>query len=65
MLWYEVTRPRFIPVKSIVVSGGPVDGFKFFGPFDTEVEAEAWATEWLDCDVWWVTTIDLPGGEGN
>jgi hypothetical protein len=42
--------------KYIVVVGDPVDGFEFYGPFNTEPEAIEWAGENLNGD-WWTASL--------
>ena len=48
-------------VRIIVVSGNPIDGMTFTGPFPTSDDALAWA-EGTD-EHWWITTLASPEGE--
>lgn len=45
----------------IVIIGGPVDGFKYYGPFPTYLAAEAFVQSLQDQDdsdvPWWVTKL--------
>jgi hypothetical protein len=43
----------------IIVTGNPVDGFKFFGPFS---DREAAVQDWNDLSEgdWWVATVERP-----
>jgi len=42
----------------IIVTGNPIDGFSFHGPFSDRNDAIEWAEE-LDPD-WWVVELDTP-----
>lgn len=45
----------------IIVTGNPVDGFEFFGPFDDEVAAAEWADKNDDgMPYWWVSYLSNP-----
>jgi hypothetical protein len=51
---------------SLVISGDPVTGFSFFGPFAEVSEAVAWSQLELAGAAWWVTPLVRPkGGIGN
>ena len=42
----------------IVIVGNPVDGFSFYGSFDTESEATDWAgDEYGSMNDWWVAEV--------
>jgi hypothetical protein len=40
----------------ILITGGPGDGFVFYGPFDSHADAAAWA-EWHMDGPWWIATL--------
>lgn len=44
----------------IIISGNPVDGLNFFGPFDDIELAIEWAAERFD--EWWSATLYAPSG---
>lgn len=44
----------------IIVSGQPVDGFRFFGPFDSSDNAVAYATIFLTHNDWWLANLETP-----
>lgn len=46
-------------MTTIIVTGNPVDGFTFYGPFEDGVEAQDWATAFLDGD-WWGANLRQP-----
>lgn len=46
--------------KWIVVSGNPVDGFTFHGPFDGDGIAESWADHFLDDEEYWLAKVYAP-----
>lgn len=43
----------------IVVTGNPIDGFRFIGPFEETNKAIAWATDHCTAD-WVVTQLKTP-----
>lgn len=43
-------------MRYIVVSGNPIDGFHFRGPFDDEDDAREWAEQHCKGD-WWVAPL--------
>lgn len=46
----------------IVITGNPVDGFAYHGPFESEEEAQEWAEN--ECqDDWWVAPLASPSEE--
>lgn len=45
----------------IVISGNPVDGFVFIGPFQNEDQAAEYGDRIDDGD-WWIGKIDQPWG---
>jgi len=47
----EVTEP------SIVITGNPVDGLFFYGPFPNSDEASHWAGVEHDGQDWWITEL--------
>ena len=40
-----------------VVTGNPVEGLKFIGPFTQPHYAAEWADEWIPDSDWWVVTV--------
>ena len=44
-------------IQYIVITGNPVDGFTYTGPFDTFDEAHCWATEFQTGDDWWIARL--------
>lgn len=46
-------------VSHIIVSGNPVDGFRYTGPFVTYAEAEQQAEGW-DIPDWWISDLRSP-----
>ena len=50
-------------VLNIVITGNPVDGLEFYGPFEEGEEANEWADEHLTPDDkdWWITSLIPPG----
>lgn len=47
----------------IVVTGTPIDGFRFFGPFSDGNEATEYAAtncESDHCESWWVVKLEKP-----
>lgn len=44
--------------KYIVICGDPVNGFKYYGPFDTVEEAQHWAEG--DSHETWVAPLEFP-----
>lgn len=43
----------------LLVTGNPVDGFSFVGPFDDHAKASEWADRRMDSD-WWIVPIEKP-----
>lgn len=43
--------------KSIIISGNPVDGFAYFGPFDDDVSAIDWADQQRLPEAWWMASL--------
>lgn len=43
----------------IIVTGNPVDGFEYHGPFNTEDSAIEWADTFIE-DEWWLAHLDAP-----
>ena len=46
-------------MKFIVMSGNPIDGLQFTGPFSSTDDAVAWAEELCKTD-WWVVPLEVP-----
>lgn len=40
-------------VKHLIVQGNPVDGFNYYGPFDTPGEAEDYVLKYDNGESWW------------
>lgn len=40
-------------VKHLIVQGNPVDGFTYYGPFDTQQEAEDYVLKYDNGESWW------------
>lgn len=60
-----MTKPRSIPPGEdifdlmgmhILITGNPVDGFEYFGPFKTGEEAITYGEDWLSSD-WWIALL--------
>jgi len=49
--------PIIAGAQTIVVSGNPVDGLCFHGPFDTSDEATEWAEGYIGED-WWIAALE-------
>lgn len=55
----------------IIVVGNPIDGYKFFGPFDSYDDADVWAEgphegklqEFFDCKESWICPLTPPAPE--
>jgi len=43
---------------SIVITGNPVDGLFFYGPFKTAEDANEWADAEQSDKEWWVSHLD-------
>lgn len=43
----------------IVIIGNPIDGFEYYGPFDTHQQAADWGEDLVSGD-WWVTIVESP-----
>lgn len=50
-------------MKYIVVEGNPVQGFQYFGPFDSTEEADDFAAD-QDSDEVWTVRLLSESGEG-
>jgi len=46
--------------RSIIVAGNPVDGFKFYGPFDDTGSANEWADDNIRNEDWVVGGLIAP-----
>lgn len=45
----------------IVISGNPIDGCSFYGPFKTRDQANDWADRNVANEYdWWVTNLEEP-----
>ena len=44
----------------IIITGNPVDGFTFIGPFNDSEEADAYAVEKLRGEEWWIADMSEP-----
>ena len=44
----------------MVSEGTPHDGFKFYGPFATNIQAESWAMARENNGFWWIHTVERP-----
>lgn len=42
----------------IIVTGNPIHGFEFFGPFPYEVAAIEWAERKFDDREWWTAFVN-------
>ena len=40
-------------MKAIIITGNAVEGFEFYGPFETELEAIEWANQDAHLDETW------------
>lgn len=47
---------------AIVITGNPVEGLFFYGPFNDEACAVEWATRHHDGQDWWVTRLNPQEG---
>lgn len=43
----------------IIIIGNPVEGFEYFGPFDSIDQATDWGADLVQGD-WWVTVVESP-----
>ena len=55
----SMTMKPALAVSYIVVSGNPVNGFSYFGPFIDAGAALAWAKDAI-AEAWWVTKLEGP-----
>jgi len=44
--------------QHIIVTGNPLDGLEFYGPFDTSDEAGEWAEKKIPNNEWWIATLE-------
>jgi hypothetical protein len=42
-----------LTMKAIIITGNPVEGFEFYWPFETELEAIEWANQDAHLDETW------------
>lgn len=49
------------PTQAVIITGNPVDGFSFIGPFPDEDAAREYG-ENLIPDDWWVSELETPIG---
>ena len=54
-----------MPDAYVVITGNPVDGLFFYGPFDSYDEATAYAERNHDGDDWWATKLQQPEEEDD
>ena len=47
-----------VRTKFVIITGNPVDGFKFIGPFDNGPAAVDWANYVALEPDWWVGTVE-------
>jgi hypothetical protein len=47
--------------QRIIVTGTPIDGFTYIGPFDSFDSAESYADHIGVMGDWWITTLQSPG----
>jgi hypothetical protein len=52
-----------MPKKYILITGDPVDGFFYYGPFDTNDDAVAYADDEQHGMDWWVAELQPPKKE--
>lgn len=50
-------------MKYIIITGNPVDGLGFVGPFKTAEEANRYADLSFTAGDWWVVSLDKPERE--
>lgn len=43
----------------LAVTGNPIDGFSFVGPFDSYEAASEWSDRRSDSD-WWIVKVEAP-----
>jgi hypothetical protein len=48
-------------MRNIVVTGNPVYGFYYYGPFDSVESASEWARTTLSSPDWWVAGLTVIG----
>jgi hypothetical protein len=42
----------------LIMAGSPIDGYAYYGPFDTETEAHDWALYEVKIEAtWWVSPL--------
>ena len=52
-------------IRYIIITGNPVEGFTFYGSFDTIAQASAAGDHWDLTQEWWVARLWAdPGEEG-
>jgi hypothetical protein len=60
---WSVTLQRPSETPHIIVTGNPVDGFRYIGPFGNAEEAVEWA-EHVDLEPdWWVAEVRVPNDD--
>ena len=52
--------PAMPEEKKLVITGNPVDGFFYYGPFDSAEEAIEWASVQHDTQDWWIAPLNEP-----
>lgn len=59
----EYTLPANVSELSLVITGNPVDGLFFYGPFDRDSDdAGIWCLHHQDGEDWWATRLNPQGG---
>lgn len=48
-------------MQTIIVTGNPIDGLTFIGPFEDESEAIDYAE--TNCEEWWLGELEEPESE--
>jgi len=49
----------------LVITGNPVQGFFYYGPFDSLDAATEWAAREQDGEDWWAGPLDSPQHAGE
>jgi hypothetical protein len=54
-----------VPVTTIIVTGDPVQGYRYIGPFADIEDAEDWAERAMPNELWWAIPLITPSGMGG
>jgi hypothetical protein len=54
-----------VPVTTIIVTGDPVQGYRYIGPFADIEDAEDWAERAMPNELWWAIPLIIPSGMGG